>query len=207
MKCESRMIAVSLVFLLGLSGCTGALRGESSPPRYFMIAPQAQPANTSTESGPSIQIIEVQVPGYLDRQPIVVRNEPHELRFTEFNLWGEKLSETLTRVLMENIAVQAQAKRVSVYPGPLAEKWDYLVDVSLIRFEQSADNQVTLTARWRLGKGGDPHGASLMSGRYEQSEPIDNSDRFLGSVQALSRVFAGMSATIADAIRQYQSAQ
>ena len=144
----SRLVCLGLV-LWGLAGCMGS----SPPARFYLLDSLAQGEGSllvGAKEGPSVLVGPVTLAAYLDRDHLIARSGPVELRVAPFDRWAEPLTDSFYRVLQENLSVLLDTARISTVlqqsPGPA----DFQVAVHVSRFDQDADGGAHLTAFWSL---------------------------------------------------------
>ena len=98
----------------------------------------------------SVGIGPTQLPGYLDRQEIMVRVEPNRFEILEYERWAEPLDENFTRVLMQNLSALLRTDQIFAYPWPRSKKLSYRVDVQVLRFDSNSAGAAELLARWNI---------------------------------------------------------
>ena len=145
--------------LLGASGCFSLARTEPVM-RHFvlggtMVAENASPSAALT--GLSIGVRRLRLASYLDPPFVAVRQEPHGLVFSEFNRWGEPLAGGINRAVAAYLSSGAAFRTVDLAPWPAREKYDYLIQLHVDRFEGTAPagatasaGEVHMLARWEV---------------------------------------------------------
>jgi uncharacterized protein len=195
------VIAAALVAELLLLGC-GTLSAKPDPSRFFTLSAltQNEPNAAKQPSGMpgiSLGVGPVTLPGYLDRQEIVVRVARNQLILSENDRWAEPLDENVARVLSQNIAFLLRAERINAYPWPIDRKPVYQVEIEMLRFEANAEHQAQLSTRWVV------RNTSMKDSiRYHEtrlSRPAQGRSTE-ASVAALSEALADLSREIAAAI-------
>ena len=151
-----RPLALSLL-IAGLSAGCGILAPVPNPNQFFSLAPlpQAQqagmqrdtPGDTTYALGP------ITLPAYLDREALVTRVSPTQLRYSQVDYWAGPLKDNITSVLLQNLSALTGSNRILVYPWPNNAKFDYQIAVEVLRFEKSASGDCQLTARWAIKDG------------------------------------------------------
>jgi uncharacterized lipoprotein YmbA len=156
-----RWIGRSLLALtasIGLASCA-----VSDPTQFYALsrvaAPRASTASASIAMSSvggtgigGIGVGPVIVPGYLDRNQIVIRTGTDQVQISAFHRWAEPLEDGIARVLAEEIAGRVPTERVVVFPwrGRIARTIQYQVVVAVVRFDGRQGGDVTLDARWRV---------------------------------------------------------
>jgi uncharacterized protein len=156
-----RWIGRSLLALtasIGLSSCA-----VSDPTQFYALSRAAAPPASTASASIAMSSVDgtgivgvgvgpVTVPGYLDRNQIVVRTGTDQVQISTFHRWAEPLEDGVARVLAEEIAVRVPTERVVLFPwrGVAARTIQYQVVVAVLRFDGRQDGNVTLDARWRI---------------------------------------------------------
>ncbi len=135
-----------------LAGCLGG-----SPPHYdyFVLTPahplaepSARLASTPDAAPPTLGLSQVTIPGYLDRDSIVVRTDDYHLVYSQKDRWAEPLDVAVGRTLRQELAARLATDGITVPPRTSAPTYD--VQVDLLRFERHGADHVELWARWTL---------------------------------------------------------
>ena len=180
--------------LMVLAGCA-----RSPATRFYALTPLATASDPApaAATGVAVGIRSIDLPAALDRPQIMTRTGENTIAFAEFDRWSAPLSESVARVLAENLAVRLASERVVVYPWPPAATVDHEVIVDVIRFDGRLGGSCVLDARWRVVT------------RAPRSEPIVGRSSlreaaggdYAALVAAQSRLVDALSAEIASAIR------
>ncbi|MGH8610501.1 MAG: PqiC family protein [Gammaproteobacteria bacterium] len=148
-----------LIFLLPLlvPALNGCFR-NTAPIRFYMLRPltpaeSPQAAIPRTDRGPVIGLGPIRLSDYLDRPQIVTAVSEQEYRLAEDHRWAERLDQTLTRVMAENLSVLVPTERVVFHPWPHQQKVDAQVTVNIQEFHVDAAGQVRLAAQWAVRRG------------------------------------------------------
>jgi uncharacterized protein len=186
-----RPLALPLL-IAGLAAGCGILAPVPNPNHFFSLAslPQAQqagmqrddPSDTTYALGP------ITLPAYLDREVLVTRVSPTQLRYSQVDYWAGPLKDNIASVLLQNLAALMGSYRVLAYPWPNNAKFDYQIAVEVLRFEKSTSGDCQLTARWAIKDG------------HTQSDLIVRESRFTHSASAsdTAAAVAALSATLGD---------
>lgn len=184
--------ALLLAALAGL-GCTPVIGGPTPPSRFYLLrALEAPPERTD---GPGIGVGPVRLAGYLDRPQIVRRRGSYALQLAEFDRWAEPLGESITRVVMANLAAALGTDRVQRHPWRDSRAVDLEVQLDVLRFDGPPEGPVELEVLWRLRT---PAGTRLNISRLR--EPLEGSgyeaqaDAMSRALQRLCREIAGAAA-------------
>jgi uncharacterized protein len=198
---RNSIAAAALVVELVLLGC-GTLSPKPDPSRFFTLSalPQSEPnpaKRPAASPGISLGVGPVTLPGYLDRQEIVVRIAQNQLTLSENDRWAEPLEENVARVLSQNIAVLLRAERINAYPWPIDRKPVYQVEIEVLRFESDADHQAQLSTRWVVRNTSRKDAIRYHETRLSRPAQSRSTE---ASVAALSEALADLSREIAAAI-------
>ena len=89
-----------------LAGCSLPAQLRSSPDVRYYVLSSPLPASSTTELA-TIGVLPVTLPGYLMRQQIVLRDaDGINISINEYERWGESLSQGISRVLCDSLAVR-----------------------------------------------------------------------------------------------------
>ena len=95
----------------------------------------------------------IEVPSYLDRREIAVRTGDNEIRFTGRNLWAERPTETLQRLLSLNVERQASIPMtVHGLPWPDHAEPEWVVHILFESFEgrESPRSELLFEVSWTI---------------------------------------------------------
>jgi hypothetical protein len=194
-RSKLRQAFLAGLMLLTLAGC-----GTSEPSRLYTLsglpftAGSIQPASTSALA---IGIGPVTLPLYLDRPQIVRRTSPNRLEIAEFDRWAEPLSNTVPRILAENIGLLLLSEKVYVLPRRRRLPLDLTVEVDISSFEPMSDGTAVLAASWHIFAQSDaPVGNGSTEIRIEGANP----ENFETRVKLLSDALGQLSGSIAESI-------
>jgi uncharacterized lipoprotein YmbA len=184
-----------------LAGC-GSLSAKPDPSRFFTLSALSQAeesAGTRPPASPGISlgVGPITLPGYLDRQEIVIRVAPNQIDLSENDRWAEPLEENFSRVLSQNIAAILRADRINAYPWPIDKRPVYQVEVEVLRFEANTAQEAQLSARWTVRHSGKKDSIRYRETRLSRPAKARSTD---AAVAALSEVVGDFSREIAEAI-------
>jgi hypothetical protein len=200
--------AAALVVTALLPGC-GSFDPKPDPTRFFTLSPLLQPELDGAKtpgavSNVSFGVGPVTLPGYLDREEIVVRIAQNRLRLLEYDRWAEPLEENIARVISQNIAHFVRAERIHGYPWPVDRRPVYQVEIDVLRFEADAEHQAQLSTRWLVRNTSRKDRIRYRETRL--SRPIQGRSTE-ASVAALSETLAELSREVAAAIKDMDGTQ
>jgi uncharacterized protein len=148
-------VGALLGFVVSLAACWG-----SDPARVFTLVSRPGPQQERVTG--AIAVRPVDFPKYLDRPQLVRRTDPYELRMSEYERWGEGVSDMITRVLVNNLAMRLPRSQVFASSSGLTAAGDRTLEVSISRFEAEPAGAVVLAAQWQF-LGDDRRKARLQS--------------------------------------------
>ena len=192
--------AVLAAFVTLSAGC-----GRSLPTRYYVLHSWNESMNSKEESQRpdeahciSIGVGPVKIPDYLDRAEIVTRVAPNELKLAEFDQWAEPLSQSISRVLADNLSGLLCVKPVVIFPWRGTVSIDYQIEAEIVRMDGNLGGNATLEARWMIFGAREPK-KLLVIKKTRFTEPVGGQD-FRALVSAQSRNLEALSRNIAAAI-------
>ena len=131
----------------------------------------------------------------MNRQQIVTRTSPNELTLSYFDLWAEPLSDSVPRMLAENVSRLLCTKEIVFFPWRPSHVPDYRVEVEFLTMDGALGRTVSLEAWWSV-----VHGAARISRKATYTESVAGQG-YEALVQAYSRALAALSRDIAGALK------
>ena len=197
---KSIAIFFGLAFL-SVSGCVD-FSPMPDPSRFFTLTPlpqteQLHARSTDKTNGLVVGIAPIRFPGYLDREQIVTRVAQNRLNILENDRWAEPLEENFTRVFAQNLGVLLGGASVIRYPWQKSQRPTCQIEMEVLRFEPSADQQVELLAHWTLIEHGNKTRPVFKQTRLARRTLTKSTE---ASVTGLSEVLGDLSREIADTI-------
>jgi uncharacterized protein len=173
--------------LLGLAAC-------SSPDNKYFTLSAAEPAAQAGQAVTSrtIAIDDIQIPAYLDRPQIVIKQDPNRADVREYERWVEPLDGMIRRVLTADLAARLGSGRVLDKPG----KDSTLLSVTIEEFGQDGDRAV-LRGQWTLRAAGKDAPAATHS--FSRDEPLGKAET-PDMVAAMSRLVGALGDEVAGAV-------
>jgi len=193
----TRILPITIVIFL-IIGCSTV----SPPPKFYTLNPisPVKPAGiySVSDSDTVFGIGPVEIPDYLDKPQIVTRTAENELILSEFNLWGGSLKIDVARVLIENISSLLASEGITVVSWKTSVPKAYRIPIYILRFDASADNSISLKAKWGIVA---KDGKTVESIReFSITKPIRGKD-YKDIVYAMSDVLTDLSKEIASIIQ------
>jgi uncharacterized lipoprotein YmbA len=189
------------LLIAGLNAGCGILSPLPNPNQFFSLVslPQAQrPGTQRDNSGDTTYALgPITLPAYLDREALVTRVSPTQLRYSEFDYWAGPLKDNIASVLLQNLSALTGSDRIVVYPWPNNAKFDYQIAVEVIRFEKNASGDCQLTARWAIKDGRTQNDLIVRESQFtHQASAADTA----AAVAALSATLGDLSQEIATSL-------
>ena len=200
MWCHRNNLIILLLVCL-LSGCLGG--NATIPIRYYLIDPADYPkASVKAVRQLSIELIDLQIPQYLERFHIATRTNKSQLEFSETNQWGENLRKNLLRTMARNLSFLLTTIDIGTPLNRSASKPDYRVQIYIDQFEQDVDKKVKLSARWQLSKTSQTEPLGVFNATLESQQTIED-----GNYDQMVSVMRGLYGELSDHIAETIVAQ
>lgn len=188
-------VFLALTFASLLIACSGGTQI-----RHYLVDPQPGPRLAEPDvPALVVEIVDVELPRYLDRYPIVRRGADGQLTLSGGHQWGESLRLNLLRTLSINLGEQLGSVNVATPRMRSPTAPDYRVLVFIEAFEADASGEVRLDARWQLLAGRDNATLHTAQSRLRHERNIGQRD-YAGQVAAMAALFGQLSAEIATAL-------
>ncbi len=198
-----------VLLLLGLllplvSGCLD----RTAPSRFYLLEPalpaETRPANskgaTAATNCGSVGVGPVELPGYVDREQMVVRLGNNTVAIEEFDRWAEPLDKAIVRTLAANLATLQCASPVLAHPWPEGVRPEWQVTLQFTRHDCTPDASCVVAASWAVL---DDDRDVVAMGASRHVTPLSGT-AFPAMARALSTSHAALSRDIAAAIPQPQ---
>ena len=182
-----------------------ALAACGSPAiNYYVLDVEPGPRIATTNTL-SIEIIDVQVPQYLERFQLLTRTAGNGLLYAEAHQWGEPLKKTLARVLAAHLSEVLGTADVSTPHARLASAPDLRVQVHIDRFERAVSGHIELRARWQVTDAATGANLETEQARFESAAAIADAD-YAGLVDGMQDGFASLAQRIAESVALHAEA-
>ena len=198
-----KLILLMFVMVL-LSGCMGG--GATNPTRYYLLDPVEYTGDSIKAVRPlKIEIIDLQIPQYLERFQIASRSSENRLEFSDENQWGENLRKNLLRSMARNLSRILSTDDVGTPLNRSSSLPDYRVQIYIEQFEQDVDDSVKLYARWQLSSTAQGTREPVTSSIDLQSKTKIEEDNYDQMVAIMRELFGELSLGIANSIMEQES--
>lgn len=189
-----------LVLLVLLSGCSN---GGGTAIHYYLIDARDQ-VRLPEGSALVVEIVDLQIPQYLERFQIASRFGENQLVFSDTHQWGENLRKNLTRTLGINLSRLLGTMDIGTPINRTASEPDYRVQVYIAQFERDARGTVQLLARYQITPR--TGGQVLITEGVKLSGERDHSGDFAATVTSMADLFSQLAMRIAESIIRLEKA-
>jgi len=200
------MRRLSLVTVIGIGLVAGILQAcsGSAPSRFYVLTPQVAAPSDAPMQNIAIGVGPVVIPQYLDRPEIVTRTSDNRLDLGEFDHWGGRLGDNVTRALAEDLSSLLHTDRVAIFPWTDATGLGQQVIVDITQFERDPAGNVVLSAFWSIV---DAQSGTLLTNRRSTiQKPVaaasGTATGYDETVAAMSQALGALAEEIAAAIQQ-----
>lgn len=191
-----RIFIISICFTIVLSGCSGG----SATIRYYMIDPvSTSVVSQNSNNQLSIEIMDVNVPQYLERFNLVTRGNENQLYLAEFHQWGDNFRKNLLRTMASNLTSMLGTNDIGTPINRTMSTPDYRVQVHIEQFERNYDGHVSLIARWQVSTGSSSRSVTTHKADLSSSATYAM-DEYENIVSTMKDLFGQLSGLIADSI-------
>jgi len=188
MKIFSLSILLSVLFSL-LLGC-----GVRSPnPEYYILDNPKQTIHNEVDFANKIQFAAVNIPSYLDRKSIVMRNANNvQLNIAEYHVWAESVDLGIGRIL-KGVLRQGLIKYEIMLEQVPSIKNIPQISLNILRFDSTMGSNSVLEAHWVLF---DENGEIITQGFFHNEIPTGNSFDSLVKAQSQLVILLGQAMII-----------
>lgn len=137
-----------LLLAILLSGCVGTSR----PAHFYQLKDLGTVSAPVSTRRFDIGVEEVSIPKYLDRPQIVTMDSgSSQVKMSEFNRWGEPLSNSFSRTLADDISLYLP-KSIVKFKTLMSEDFTYTVTVEVNKMDAVLGKNIVLDAWWTIYK-------------------------------------------------------
>lgn len=178
------MKKIYLIIMLSLLTSLLLSCGSRSPnTEYYILNSPQQTVNVETNFKNKIQFAAVNIPSYLDRKSIVLRNPNKvQLDIAKYYVWAESLDLGIERIL-KNILRKGLVKHEIMLEQIPNNRDLPQISVDILRFDSTIDSNSVLEAHWILFN---KDGKIITQGFFHKELPAGNS--FDSLVEAQSQL-------------------
>ncbi len=190
-KVLSVIVLLSTAFL---SGCA-----DHPVTRLHILTPiqnEKDQVKTTSVIMKNIGIREIKLPAYLDRPQIVSRVGENELVLSASHQWGEPLSQSVARVLAEQIDAELADAHVRSHPWSSKQNITVQVEVRINQFEIVDRHACVLDVSWLIWS---QDGNIAMTHKALIKVPVNN-QQYSALVSAHSQALFQLSKQIASSL-------
>ena len=186
-------LPVVLLVTLLMAGCA-----TSVAPRYYRLAPLADPAVVEPATVRAVIVGPFQLAEYLARPQLVSRDGMNGLDMSDFERWAEPLDANFQAVVAANVGRLIGSDQVLEYPAQSILKPERRVTGRILQFDVDAAGVAVLVVQWGIMDG---VGLSSTPGRVSRYEARASGTSTAARVAALNDTVTAFSADVAAACR------
>ena len=179
------------ILLLVSVGCA-----TSPPARFYLLSPPAAQSMADQMQKKTVQVsLQVQVPDYLDRPQIMIREDTHRLSLAELDRWAEPLSRMLTQFLAQHLTAGPLPVQVNT---PDSGRDDVRIWIQILRLDGKPGGRVTLETNYRIAS------SEINAGHvhfFSAAAPASGQD-LQGLVQAREQVVQELALELTQALQE-----
>ncbi|MCQ8105361.1 PqiC family protein [Methylomonas sp. SURF-2] len=180
-------------FLLTQIACVGS----SPPARFYLLEPLAAldraPAVSATAK-PTLALIPVKIPQYLQRAQLVTASGKNTYLLDEWHRWAESLDDNITRVVLRDLSLLMPAD-VVLNNSQYARQAKLALAISILEFHIDPEGRARMTAQWQASRGDQ----TLISRQSSFQVSAENADA-ASKVQALNQCLFRLNREMAEAL-------
>ena len=182
--------------------CCGCM-GSVAPAAYYTL--QAAPESVMPGKDPRtanlvIGIGPLTLPRHLDRDAIVTRIGPHQLKINERHRWAGSLHSDILGALAAHMEQSGQVKEAALFPWRTSVEPDLRFRVDILAFEGRPGQTVVLKAAWSMAPGAsDPPAVRRVSLIQAEIRGTSMEDMVAAMGTALNQLSSKMAAAISKA--------
>ena len=136
------LVVICIAIASLVSGCIGS----SPTTRYYAFTSTDFIGNSTGDI--KISVGPFEIPDYLNRPHIVVRDQGTSLKVLKFDRWAEPLTEAVNRRINRDLSNELTSAFVYQFPSSTDMSPDYRVRGRIYNFEANTDGTVVLRLRW-----------------------------------------------------------
>jgi len=172
-----------------VSGCVGS----SPTTRYYAF--DTGDFSNSGAGDTTVSVGPFEIPDYLNRPQVVVRDQGTGLKVLKFDRWAESLKESVARRITRDISNELSTALVYKYPSVTDIRPDYRVRGRIYAFEANTDGTVILRLRWGVLNNDNSFSVGPRGDTF--SATINSSDDIAAVTNAMDSLLGELAMTIA----------
>jgi uncharacterized lipoprotein YmbA len=177
-----------------VSGCVGT----SPATRYYAFTSADFISNGTGDT--KISVGPFEIPDYLNRPQIVVRDQGTTLKVLKSDRWAEPLTESVNRRVIRDLSNELSSALVYQFPSVTDISPDYRIRGRIHNFEANTDGSVVLRLRW--GVLNRENGFAIAPRGENFSTTINSSDDIAAVTNAMDGLLGELAMTIAAELEQ-----
>jgi len=145
---QRKQFLIVFTVILLMMGCT-----RTEPVSYYQLSAfdNGHASIAGNAIGDSIiGIGPIRLPEYLDRQKILIRLGDNQLQLLDNHRWIEPLTDNISSVLREDLAILFNTERLLLYPWDRNTSVSYQLIINLVHFEAIGYQKAHLEAIWSI---------------------------------------------------------
>lgn len=202
---SSGMVPARCAFFALLLAFAGGCAGSSGELRYYLIDPVSVPVLRSDGTPPMVEILDLDVPQYLERFQIASRGTGNRVDYALNDQWGEPLRKNLLRTLAANLSLALDTVVVATPTNRLSSAPELRVQVHVERFETAEDGRTHLGARWQVI---DVESGAMRTQQVQLLSPLASRGADVAQqISAMQTLFGDLSSQIAESLLALRAAE
>lgn len=142
---SSLKILLTLLLALSLSHC-----GRSPKQNFFVLNPIQNSAKKIKNQSLRIGLESINLPEYLQKPQIALRQVPNKIIFDEENRWAEQVDKNIARVIQTDLNHLLKHNTVAASPWPGGFNPSHRLHITISRFDVSTNGDSVLLANYQL---------------------------------------------------------
>lgn len=175
---------------------------QTPPTNFFTLAsrPQAETTQDQSELADDARILAlapISLPAYLERPQFVLRLDATRMQIADFDSWIEPLDTLIQRTLATNLQSAPDIRLVVQLPQRRPVDFDLGIEISIKRFEATAQGLVWIDADWVVV---DANENEIARETFTRHLPVTDPGGYPERSMALSGLLDELSTTVLDGL-------
>lgn len=167
------MTRILLALLVLLCTACVQLGSDPVPMRYYLLEPTLQSATDYSGNTFNLSIEPIEIPAYLDRPQLVVKNRGNMIAFDDSERWAEPVQNGMSRVIRDNLVRIFPASEISIAPWEARPKEAISLVATVNAFTAAPHGETDIGIYWSLVS----RGAVIKQGHFTDRQPVGESYR------------------------------